>query len=51
MKTYSTIVVPPELKAKMDSVKVHPRETYADLIERLISSMPSMHPNIDVPVA
>ena len=38
----TTIQVDEELKNKLDSLKIHNRETYNDLIERLISnSLPS----------
>jgi len=37
MKT--TIAVSKELKQKLDSIKVHPRETYEDVIKRLVEIM------------
>jgi len=33
-----TIKVSAEVKRKLDSLKVHPRETYEDVIRRLIDS-------------
>ncbi len=32
----TTIVVPRDLKTELDLLKVHPRETYAEIIRRLI---------------
>ncbi|MEM3871384.1 MAG: antitoxin VapB family protein [Nitrososphaeria archaeon] len=32
----STIAVSKEVKEKLDRLKVHPRETYEDVIKRLI---------------
>lgn len=32
----TTIVIPRDLKAELDTLKVYPRETYAEIIRRLI---------------
>lgn len=38
MSKNTTITISKELKARMDERKEHPRETYADLIERLLAA-------------
>ncbi|MGB9741476.1 MAG: DUF7557 family protein [Candidatus Bathyarchaeia archaeon] len=35
-KEYTTIRVSRELKKRLDSLKVHPREPYQDVIKRLL---------------
>lgn len=36
MGTYKTVKIPPELKTKLDGLKVHEREPYAEVIERTV---------------
>ncbi len=36
MTEYTTILVDKDLKAKLDTLKVHPRESYRELILRLV---------------
>ena len=42
MKTATTTIqVPKQLKGKLDSLKQHPRESYAEVIEMLLSLVPT----------
>lgn len=36
MEETTTIRISQKLKAKLDKIKVHPRETYEEVIERLL---------------
>jgi len=36
MSETTTIVIQKDLKSRLDEVKLHPRETYNDVIERLL---------------
>ena len=42
MQTNKTIAVSSETKVRMDSAKIHERETYDDLINRFLDLLPKM---------
>ena len=33
---FKTIIIPEEIKKKLDEIKIHPREPYWEVIEKLI---------------
>lgn len=41
MQQTTTIQVPKTLKVKLDSLKLYPRESYAEVIEMLLSFVPT----------
>jgi len=50
MPDTSSIKISTELKYRLNSLKVHPRETYNDLIGRLVSHASECHPPTHIPL-
>ncbi|HVP95168.1 MAG TPA: hypothetical protein VMS89_08375 [Methanoregulaceae archaeon] len=44
MSQTTTIVIRKDLKSRLDEVKIHPRETYNEVIERLIECLQDDEP-------
>ena len=50
MPDTSSIKISTKLKYRLNSLKVHPRETYSDLIGRLVSHASESHPPTYIPL-
>jgi BMFP domain-containing protein YqiC len=40
----TTVQIPLALKARLDAMKIHPRETYADVLERILEDLEELGP-------
>ena len=44
MAETTTVQVPLALKARLAAMKIHPRETYADVLERILEDLEELGP-------
>jgi BMFP domain-containing protein YqiC len=44
MGSTTTVQIPLTLKARLDAMKIHPRETYADVLERILEDLDALGP-------
>jgi BMFP domain-containing protein YqiC len=44
MTATTTVQVPVSLKARLNAMKIHPRETYADVLERILEDLEELGP-------
>jgi predicted transcriptional regulator len=42
----STVQLDRALKARLDAMKIHPRETYNDLLERILEDLEELSPEV-----
>jgi len=46
MAQTTTIQIDRSLKARLDKIKIHPRETYNDILERLLEDLQELAPDV-----
>lgn len=44
MSSTTTVQIPLALKARLTAMKIHPRETYADVLERILEDLEELGP-------
>ncbi len=44
MTSTTTVQIPVAMKARLSAMKIHPRETYADVLERILEDLEELGP-------
>jgi BMFP domain-containing protein YqiC len=44
MTATTTVQIPVTMKARLNAMKIHPRETYADVLERILEDLQELGP-------